>query len=224
MINLLIMSLNKDTFVLIAQKLDYQSVLNASRTCSSWYRLSQSDTVWHHMVREKFGDVELSDIYEAKNFKDVLKTMIKCWKYVLKEAEAALTFYPSFLHRSSEKSMMIPLDWIDIILPRRGDTLLDLSEWGYRMNGISYWDGNKRIAPDYGYDDYGHVPIQFAYPEFPIDYFYHGHSHLVHVKNPVLENDGSLIIDGRVYLMGNGSKLSGEITTIDIDWGEHIIY
>jgi len=67
------------------------------------------------------------------------------------------------------------------ILPRRGDTLLDLEDFFYRNNGITFYNGKDVIDMNRTSDDYGATPIEFAYPEFPFNYFYNGHNNIQNI-------------------------------------------
>ena len=53
---------------------------------------------------------------------------------------------------------------------QRGD-LIQLEWLQYRNDGSYLWDGNKVINLCYEYDDYGTVPPEFSFPEFPFTYF-----------------------------------------------------
>ena len=87
----------------------------------------------------------------------------------------------ALLYRRSDASMVIPIKSSSLYMskgginPRRGDTLVDLEKYGYRYNGITFWNGANRICPELSLDSYGSPPLEFAYPEFPIGYFYCGH-------------------------------------------------
>ena len=62
-------------------------------------------------------------------------------------------------------------------LLKRGD-VLHLS-WGnnYRNDDKFLWDGEKVVLLDYENDDYGSVPKEFSFPEFPPEYFSDSISH-----------------------------------------------
>lgn len=109
--------------------------------------------------------------------------------------------FDAFVFRRHDKSMCIPLLRLSVmspsfgkkgmkgIKPRRGDTILDMLQIGYRNNGVNFWDGEKIVECDDLFDDYGHPPLQFRFPEFPVFYFYCGRSKLTiyDVDNAVIE-------------------------------------
>jgi hypothetical protein len=66
---------------------------------------------------------------------------------------------------------------------RRGDCLVLGPERGYRTTVLLIYDGSQIIDLDFTRDDYGSLPTEFAYPEFPLDYFTGviEHNNLVHL-------------------------------------------
>lgn len=131
--------------------------------------------------------------------------------------------YRCVLYRTSLKSMIIPKQMITDkynhdddynteiifdpkkellqILPRRGDTLLDLEGFFYRNNGITFYNGKAVIDMDRNNDDYGATPIEFAYPEFPLNYFYNGHNT---IQNILITSD--MNISYTIYINRNNKK------------------
>ncbi len=53
----------------------------------------------------------------------------------------------------------------------RGDIIEDISEHGYRSQGVWFWDGQSIIPQDIEDDPYGMVPKEFKLGEFPPGYW-----------------------------------------------------
>lgn len=70
----------------------------------------------------------------------------------------------------------------------RGDTIRvkaypeDPNQW-YRNQGLFFVEVDRVILPAFSLDDYGHVPSNFFWPEFSLDYWFEtvDHNHIVPV-------------------------------------------
>lgn len=81
--------------------------------------------------------------------------------------------YPDFFYEIiSHPSKIVS----DINLLRRGDIFKKNSK-DYRNKGKKIWDGQKLLNLEYIRDDYGTVPKEFTFPEFPFDHFHNSIAH-----------------------------------------------
>ena len=53
----------------------------------------------------------------------------------------------------------------------RGDMVTTLQEERYRNDNLLCWDGNKFLALNFSADDYGAIPKEMTFPEFPLNHF-----------------------------------------------------
>lgn len=58
-----------------------------------------------------------------------------------------------------------------IITLKRGDCLQIKCEFGYKNDGLLFFDGEKVISSGDMFDDYGNIPEEFTWPEFPPCYW-----------------------------------------------------
>lgn len=198
-------SLPKDVLIYLLQKLDTASVLIIRQCARRYAFHGQSDLIWHRLTMEEFGTVEKIDVIPAATiWLTVYRAFRRALIYTLafstpgQFANRKMNMkkdgdFEALLFRRSDESMVIPDMYMSPhqsgrkvgkgrvvedgpwIQPRRGDTIVDLNAIGYRMNGVSYWNGMQRIDPNRQVDDYGSTPFEFVYPEFPPRYFYAGH-------------------------------------------------
>lgn len=193
-------SVPKDVVILILEYLDAKSVVAVSRCARRYSACYKSDIVWRRHLVEEFGPVEKSDVEPvASTWWITFRAFSRALKVALAaegpEFNPFCTFQyrkarggyegrhglQALLFRRSDASMVIPVQtpWIK---PRRGDTFVDLRKYGYRNQGITFWNGTHRICLETNVDGYGSPPFEFAYPEFPFGYFYCGHGECWNIR------------------------------------------
>lgn len=100
---------------------------------------------------------------------------------------------------------------------KKGD-IIKLCEDGYRNEDTFIWDGSNIMALDNNIDDYGALPSQFTYPEFPLNYWDNSISHNYirwvddTIKSEILQNYNCQ--DDTSFFFDNGKKI---VLETDVD-------
>jgi len=161
-----------------------------------FYQWSDNDELWWKFCFRRFKLVRKSDIALKPAYCDqpitwfmVYVTMMDAirqdWKvvttsvfgsYCVRDGILSTCYPQDILYLNGQPSKVCSHPMVAGIVPRRGDTILNMKQIGYRHDGLSYWNGDLHIEGPCDIDDYGTYPYEFAYPEFPTNYFYCGHS------------------------------------------------
>lgn len=160
--------MNDDCIYSIMKLLSVQDAYHFSFLSKDTYFVFRNDDrLWKKWLKKKFGKVNKEDV----NIKDPTWYLVyKCFKEAYDQVKDDIKLrYETLLYRKDEKAMVIPLN-LKTIVPRYGDVLIDLNDVGYRNQGVYFWNG-AIIGSCYDFDDYGSVPLEFSWPEFPISYY-----------------------------------------------------
>lgn len=185
---------NKDVDIVILTKLSYKDLLETCKVNKYVENLCKSDILWRNKLiqdfplRSKFLSYpKYKDLY-VKNPRQLYELILKPSKIVTITADQ----FPDIEEIISDEDDLDPTEELEGKLERvnkiisshldtlpllRGDVIF--MEWigDYRNDGKLIWDGEKVLAPAYDVDEYGSVPKEFTFPEFPLNHF---HTSIVH--------------------------------------------
>jgi len=101
------------------------------------------------------------DIYKTRHKDTVVQSEIKTCENIKKWLYENCIIYnenkkynKKIVKNTIQRGDMIQLEWIE-----------------YRNDGSYFWDGENVIQLEYEIDDYGSIPFEFSFPEFPFTYF-----------------------------------------------------
>ena len=182
---------NKDVDISILSSLNYRDVLNICQTSTYFVNLCKDVRVWRNKLnneyplRSTYLPSYLRDLFTynpRKLYETLYKSKskivfvkrgeIETFKNILREGDL-YNASDEILQQASEEIR----ERVDELGLFRGDVVA--LEWiaGYRNDGKVMWDGENLVHLNVDIDDYGSVPEQFTFPEFPLDYFYESIEH-----------------------------------------------
>ncbi|ARF09728.1 hypothetical protein Indivirus_2_107 [Indivirus ILV1] len=195
-------NLNNDCIYKIMTFLSLNDSYHFSLTGQNYHSVFINEgRLWKHWCNNKFGNIEKNDILEKDpTWRMVYMEFIKLYTDMIsyldiiektkfkKIKQIVLNTYKTLLYRNHNHAMVIPyiIGKKLRIKPRNGDVIINLDRIGYRNEGVWIWndDLHKRCGLNYEVDDYGSIPYDFSWPEYPIMY-YNGiiqHNNLINLK------------------------------------------
>ena len=208
----------RDLDMKILAELSYKELVNKCSVNKYVADLCQDNNLWRNKIAKDFPlrgkfvwFADYRDMYQ-NDPRQLYEIINKKSKIVELSGED----FPEMAARIQEDEVSEEdLQWMtDQIIPHLSDLPLlrgDVFhlEWQeeYRNSGKFIWDGEKVLELDGALDDYGAVPKEFSFPEFPIDHFYESidHNNLIWIapnkvqeiiKNFNEETQKSFVTDG----------------------------
>ena len=175
---------NKDVDRYILSLLSYRDILRVCQVSKYTQNLCDDSSLWRNKIKKDFP--RRSKIYYRpyvrlwhENPKELYRIINQPSKIISIEEEEypELEFYT--IHHGEYK---IGIEIAEIItnvfqlnlhnIPLLRGDIIHLTWLGdFRNEGKLIWTGEKIVELDYNIDDYGSVPSEFQFPEFPLDHF-----------------------------------------------------
>ena len=186
--------LNRDTLPLLAVELDLPDILNFCRTSKKVNQfVCNNPSFWRQKINRDFPNrIYDNDDFVRDMYKNNPKRLYSLFNSPSKIVQFTKEKYPKLFKNIDHEyfgefesgSDDLIVDITDLIYPYikereilRGDILH--FEWlgSYRNVGKAIWSGDHIIPLDHDLDDYGNLPKEFQFPEFPLDHFYRSIAH-----------------------------------------------
>jgi len=173
----------KDLDSVILLKLSYSDLLEALLTTP---RLANDASFWRNKLAKDFPLRSKYLVYpehiemkrkNPRKLYEIIMQKAKVIEYFIRkdgfEEMEEMEFLEKYGQKFSEEATIYPL--------LRGD-LVHVKEFGdYRNDGIFIWDGQKLLALDYKYDDYGAWSKEISFPGFDWNHYLwmNGHNNIL---------------------------------------------
>ena len=182
----------RDLDIKILLKLEYEELILKSRINKYVYSLFMDKNMWRQKIAKDFP-LRSKYIWYTEYLNLYKENPKQLYQIIARKSKIVHFTWEDF----PELSEKIPLEdyaeglseeylqlFTDQLTPKlndlpllRGDVIYFGWVGNYRNDGKLMWDGQQVVNLDFSLDDYGSIPRNFTFPEFPFDHFYQSIDH-----------------------------------------------